>query len=129
MTSLHRSILASAVVVAAIWTASPASAQETARTTPAPASKAASQINTDSIPVKAVEQAAQELAIAVQEAVRKASEDPAVKLAALSVAKNAVSAAQVVLTQQAETLQMVLDRLAREIAQATVTHQSKTKSH
>ena len=67
--------------------------------------------------------------MAVQEAVRKATEDPAVKLAALNVAKNAVTAAQVVITQQAATLQTVLDTMAREIARATDTQQSKAKSH
>jgi len=76
-----------------------------------------------------VQRAADQLAIAVQEAVRKATEDPAVKVAALKVAKNAVTAAQVVITQQAETLQTVLDALARQISQATEEQQKKAKSH
>ena len=76
-----------------------------------------------------MEKAAAQLAVAVQEAVRKATEDPAVKVAALKVAKNAVTAAQVVVTQQAETLQTVLDALAKEIAAATEKQQTRGKSH
>jgi hypothetical protein len=76
-----------------------------------------------------VQRAADQLAIAVQEAVRKATEDPALKVAVLKVAKNAVQAAQVVVTQQAETLQSVLDSLAKEIAMAAEKQQSKPKSH
>ena len=76
-----------------------------------------------------MQKAADQLAIAVQEAVRKATEDPAVKVAALKVAKNAVTAAQIVVTKQAETLQTVLDALAREIALATEKQQAKPKRH
>jgi hypothetical protein len=68
-----------------------------------------------------------QLAAAVHEAVRKATEDPAVKVAALKVAKNAVVAAQIAVTQQADALQAVLDALAREIAQASEKQQAKAK--
>ena len=76
-----------------------------------------------------VQRAADQLVIAVREAVKKTTEDPAVKVAALKVAKNAVVAAQVVVTQQMDTLQTVLDALAREIAQATEKQQSKSGNH
>ena len=82
----------------------------------------------DSVSIADVQRAADELAIAVQAAVKKATEDPALKVAALKVATSAVNAAQVVVTQQAATLQAVLDSLAREIAMATE-KQSKQKSH
>ena len=83
----------------------------------------------DSVTIADIQKAADDLARAVQEAVRKATEDPAVKLAALKVAKSAVTTAQIVVTQQAETLQTVLDTLARELAQAAEKQQSKVKSH
>lgn len=105
------------VVITSLWTtvAKPLSAQSTERTRQ-PASGAATR---DSVTIADVERAAEQLAVAVEAAVRKATEDPAVKVAALKVAKNAVTAAQVVMTQQAETIQTVLDALAREIALAT----------
>ena len=122
MPRITRWTLFAFVVVASIWTAKPAEAQEK--------EKAKSSIS-DSVTVSVadVQKAADQLAIAVQEAVRKATEDPAVKVAALKVAKNAVTAAQIVVTQQAETLQTVLDALAREIALATEKQQAKSKRH
>lgn len=133
MTRFSRLTLFAAVVIASIWTAHPtvAKAQEAAK--PAtPAAKTETTVNGgDSITVNVadIQKAAEQLAIAVQEAVRKATEDPAVKLAALKVAKNAVTAAQVAVTQQAETLQAVLDSLAREISQATESQHKKARSH
>lgn len=101
-----------------------------ARSKPAPAARADSvALSRDSVTVQDVQKAAEQLAVAVEAAVRKATEDPAVKVAALKVAKNAVTAAQVVITQQVTTLQAVLDALAREIAQATEKQQTKAKSH
>jgi hypothetical protein len=133
MTRFSRISLLAAVVIASIWTAHPrtVSAQEPAKGKPSP-SKAEVTVNGgDSITVSVddVQKAAEQLAAAVQEAVRKATEDPAVKVAALKVAKNAVTAAQVVVTQQAETLQQVLDALAREISQATEKQQKKAGTH
>ena len=150
MTRFNRWTLFSAVVVASTWTVGvrPASAQEASSKATATAksdsksdsksdlkadAKADGKANAkdakaaiiDSVSVEDVEKAAEQLAVAVQEAVRKATEDPAVKVAALNVAKNAVTAAQVVVTQQAQTLQAVLDALAKEIAQATVKQQAK----
>ena len=83
----------------------------------------------DSVSTADIERAAQQLAIAVQAAVKKATEDPAVKLAALKVATNAVNTAQVVITQQAATLQAMLDTLASELAMATDKQASKQKTH
>ena len=112
------------VIVASIWGSRSAHAQETSK----PKSVHVEINSSDSVSIADVQKAADDLARAVQEAVRKATEDPAVKVAALKVAKNAVTAAQVVVTQQAETLQTLLDSLAREIASATE-KQSKSKSH
>lgn len=129
MTRFNRLALFSFVVIASIWTAKPASAQDQSKSKPAPPSKVEAAAIVDSVTLADVQRAADQLAIAVQEAVRKATEDPAVKVAALKVAKNAVSAAQVVVTQQAETLERVLDALAREIAQASEKQSSKSKRH
>jgi hypothetical protein len=140
MTRFNRWTLFSAVVVASTWSvgARPAAAQEASSKATATVksdgkadanAKDAKSAIIDSVSVQDVEKAAQQLAIAVQEAVRKATEDPAVKVAALKVAKNAVTAAQVVVTQQAQTLQTVLDALAKEIAQATVKQQTKSGNH
>jgi len=133
MNRFSRLTLFAAVVIASIWTAhpKPVHAQEPSRQK-APVTKADVVVHDgDSITVSVddVQKAAQQLAMAVQEAVRKATEDPAVKVAALKVAKNAVTAAQVVVTQQAETLQSVLDALAREISQATEKQQKKANTH
>ena len=120
MTRLIRLNLLVGVVVASIWNAgaTPLRAQE-------PAAKVA---KTDSVSIKDIEKAAEELANAVHAAVKAATEDPAVKVAALKVAKNAVVAAQVAITQQAQTLEKVLDSLAREIAIATEKQQAKTRT-
>jgi hypothetical protein len=124
MNRLHRLAILSFVVVASIWTARPASAQDQAKPKTSPSTSVS-----DSVTLADVQKAADQLAAAVQEAVRKATEDPAVKVAALKVAKNAVTAAQVVVTQQADVLQTVLDTLAREIALAAEKQQSKAKHH
>lgn len=130
MTRLTRWTLFAFVVVASIWTAKPVRAQDTSK------SKAPSSVKSepvvpasDSVTIADVQKAADQLAIAVQEAVRKATEDPALKIAVLNVAKNAVQAAQIAVTQQAETLQSVLDSLAKQIATAADKQQSKPKSH
>ncbi|MGI9042904.1 MAG: hypothetical protein ACR2GK_02130 [Gemmatimonadaceae bacterium] len=120
MTRFLRFNLFAAIVLASIWTATASSAK--AQGTPA---KSAER---DSVSVQDIERAAEQLAEAVQAAVRKATEDPAVKVAALKVAKNAVSAAQITITQQANTLEKVLDALAREIALATEKQQDKAKT-
>ena len=122
MTRFIRFTLFAFVVVASIWTAKPAKAQDASKNKTTVAAS-------DSVTIADVQKAADQLAIAVQEAVRKATEDPAVKVAALKVAKNAVAAAQIVVTQQAETLQAVLDALATQIAVATEKQQSKVKNH
>ena len=130
MPRTSRWILFAFVVVASIWTAKPAEAQEKEKAkTPSAKNESAAIADSVVVSVADVQKAADQLAIAVQEAVRKATEDPALKVAALKVAKNAVTAAQVAITQQAETLQTVLDALAREIAIATEKQQAKPKRH
>lgn len=130
MMQIVRRTLLSGVVLASIWSAAEAQAQQKPASKPAPATRADTvALSRDSVTVQDVQKAAEQLAVAVEAAVRKATEDPAVKVAALKVAKNAVTAAQVVITQQVTTLQAVLDALAREIAQATEKQQTKAKSH
>ena len=132
MTRFTRLSLFVAVVIASIWTAHPktARAQDTSKTKPVEKAGVVT-IARDSVNISVadVQKAAEQLAIAVQEAVRKATEDPAVKVAALKVAMNAVSAAQVVVTQQTDTIQKVLDAVAKEIAQVTEQQQKKSKNH
>lgn len=119
-----RSYLTAGVVIASIWSADAKAAQ--AQQAPSAKSDAKPGIVArDSVTIADVQRAADQLAIAVQDAVRKATEDPALKVAALKVAKNAVSAAQIVISQQAETLEKVLDALAREIAQASDKQQGR----
>jgi hypothetical protein len=115
------------IVLASLVTATarPAKGQDK----PAPAATDTKVAERDSISIQEVQKAAEQLADAVQIAVRKATEDPSVKIAALKVAKNAISAAQVAIAQQEKTLQSVLDALAREIAMATEKQQAKAKSH
>lgn len=131
MKPVTRSSLFAAIVIASIWTAAPPVAHAQKVTDPrAAAAKVDSTVSMrDSVTIADVQRAADQLAIAVQEAVRKATEDPAVKVAALKVAKNAVTAAQIAITQQAETLQTVLEALSREIALATEKQQAKSKRH
>jgi hypothetical protein len=118
------------IIVASIWAVAPAvaHAQQPTEKSKAPAKVDPVIAAGDSVSIADVQRAAEELAMAVQAAVKKATEDPALKVAALKVATNAVNAAQVVVTQQAATLQAVLDSLAKEIAMAT-DKQSKQKSH
>jgi hypothetical protein len=111
------------VVVASIWSAKPARAQDASK------SKTPAVSTSDSVTIADVQKAADDLVLAVQAAVRKATEDPAVKVAALKVAKTAVTTAQVVVTQQAETLQAVLDALAKQIAMAAEKQETKAKNH
>ena len=97
--------------------------------TPAP-QKTTKVAPKDSVTIADVQRAADELARTVQAAVKKISEDPQLKIAALRLATESVNAAQVIVTAQAATLQSVLDSLAKEVAAATVTlQQTKPKTH
>lgn len=131
MTRFNRLTLFAAVVLASIWTAHPSriQAQDTSKSKTSKSEVITISRDSVNVSMDDVQRAADQLAIAVQEAVRKATEDPAVKVAALKVARNAVTAAQVVITQQAETIQTVLDALAKQISQATDEQQKKAKSH
>ena len=82
----------------------------------------------DSVTIADVQRAADELARTVQAAVKRVSEDPELKLAALTVATNAVNAARLVVEQQSATLQSTLEMLAKQIAVIS-DKQSKTKAH
>ncbi len=82
----------------------------------------------DSVSIADIQRAADELARTVQAVVRKVTEDPELRVAALKVATNAVSAAQLVVDQQAATLQTTLEALAKQIA-AVSAQQSKAKTH
>ena len=82
----------------------------------------------DSVTIADVQRAADELARTVQAAVKRVSEDPELKVAALTVATNAVNAARLVVEQQSATLQSTLEMLAKQIA-AVSDKQSKTKTH
>lgn len=129
--STLRALAIAAFTVAVSVFAGAAGAQQTTAPKPAPKSESktdAAIVARDSVTIADVERAAAELAIAVQAAVRKATESPELKVAALKVATNAVAAAQIIITQQAATLQTVLEALAREIAAASA-QQTKPKSH
>jgi hypothetical protein len=95
---------------------------------PTAAQKGMSVDPRDSVTIADVQRAADDLAIAVQEAVRKVTENPELKVAALKLATNAVNAAQVIVAQQAATLQATLEALAKEVAAATA-QQTKPKTH
>ena len=82
----------------------------------------------DSVTIADVQRAADELARTVQAAVKRVSEDPELKVAALTVATNAVNAARLVVEQQSATLQSTLEMLAKQIAVIS-DKQSKTKTH
>lgn len=83
----------------------------------------------DSVSIADVQRAADDLVVAVQQTVRKVTENPELKVAALKLATSSVNAAQVVVAQQAATLQAVLESLARDVASATATEQRKVKTH
>lgn len=82
----------------------------------------------DSVTIADVQRAADELARTVQAAVKRVSEDPELKLAALTVATNAVNAARLVVEQQSATLQSTLEMLAKQIAVISG-KQAKTQTH
>jgi hypothetical protein len=82
----------------------------------------------DSVTIADVQRAADELARTVQAAVKRVSEDPELKVAALTVATNAVNAARLVVDQQAATLAATLEMLAKQIA-AVSAQQAKPKAH
>jgi hypothetical protein len=119
--------------------ASVARAQATSQPRQPPSTKANDSVITprsaaidprDSVTIADVQRAAGELARTVQEAVKRVSENPELKVAALNLAKESVNAAQVIVSQQAATLQSVLESLARDVAAASTSiQQSKPKTH
>jgi isopentenyl phosphate kinase len=116
-----------AVIFAGAGSVAHAQATSQTRTTTA---KSAAIDPRDSVTIADVQRAADELARTVQEVVKKVTESPELKVAALNLAKESVNAAQVIVAQQAETLQSVLESLAKQVSAATVTiQQSKPKTH
>lgn len=105
---------------------SPSSPKTAAPATPR---KSASIDPRDSVSIADVQRAADDLVIAVQQTVKKVTENPELKVAALKLATSSVNAAQVVVAQQAATLQAALESLAKEVASATATEQRKVKTH
>jgi hypothetical protein len=118
--------LAGSSALRAQSTSQPSTAKKTQE--PAKIEKGTTLGPRDSVTIADVQRAADELARTVQAAVKRITEDPELKVAALTVAKNAVSAAQLVVDQQAATLQATLEALAKQIA-AVSTQQSKIKAH
>ncbi len=110
---------------------SPSEPQASVRKTQEPATvqKSAAVDPGDSVTIADVQRAADNLAIAVRDVVRKVTESPELKVAALKLAASSVTAAQVIVTQQAATLQATLDALARDVAAVTAQQQSKLKTH
>ena len=105
---------------------SPSSPRASAPATPR---KSGSIDPRDSVSIADVQRAADDLVIAVQQTVKKVTENPELKVAALKLATSSVNAAQVVVAQQAATLQAALESLAKDVASATATEQRKIKTH
>ena len=118
-----------AVFVTGASTAKAQSSQPPAKTpTPSTPQTSKSADARDSVTIADVQRAADDLAVAVQQVVKKVTESPELKVAALKLATNAVNAAQVVVAQQAATLQATLELLAREVASVSA-QQTKPKTH
>ena len=98
---------------------------------PVPSQKKTTLDPADSVTIADVQRAADELARTVEAVAKKVAHDPKIKVAALKLATQSVNAAQIIVEQQAETLQSLLDTLAREMAAATISieQKNKTKSH
>ena len=98
---------------------------------PVPSQKKTTLDPADSVTIADVQRAADELARTVEAVAKKVAQDPKIKVAALKLATQSVNAAQIIVEQQAETLQSLLDTLAREMAAATISieQKNKTKSH
>ena len=118
-----------AVFVTGAYPAKAQSSQPSAKTpTPSIPQTTKSGDARDTVTIADVQRAADDLAIAVQQVVKKVTESPELKVAALKLATNAVNAAQVVVAQQAATLQATLELLAREVASVSA-QQTKPKTH
>jgi hypothetical protein len=98
---------------------------------PVPSQKKNTIDQSDSVSIADVQRAADELARTVQAVAKKVAEDPKIKVAALKLATQSVNAAQLIVEQQAVTLQSLLDSLAKEMAAVTVSieQKSRTKAH
>ncbi len=117
------------IIIAVLVAGSAAGAQAPSPTPPATVQKSTTVDPRDAVTIADVQRAADNLAIAVQDVVRKVTESPELKVAALKLAASSVNAAQVIITQQAAALQEALDALAKEVAAVTAKQQSKLKTH
>jgi hypothetical protein len=119
----------SLIVLALILTGGRLAAQSPSTSPPQSTSKTASvPTKADSINAAEIQRAADELVFAVQDAVRKVKDNPELKVATLKLATASVTAAQVIITREATTLQQILEGLSTEVAAATA-DQSRKKAH
>jgi hypothetical protein len=115
------------IVLALILTSARLTAQSSS--TPQSTSKTSSvPTKADSVNAAEIQRAADELVLAVQDAVRKVKDNPELKVATLKLAAASVTAAQVIITREATTLQQILEGLAKEVAAATA-DQGRKKAH
>ena len=129
--SLNMKRIAAILFAANVAGAATVARAQSATQQPAPSQKKTTVDPADSISVADVRRAAEELARTVQEVAKKVADDPKLKVAALKLASESVNAAQIIVEQQAVTLQSLLDTLAREMAAATISieQKNKTKTH
>lgn len=117
------------IVLALILTDSRLAAQSPSTSTPQSTTKTSSApTKADSVNAAEIQRAADELVLAVQDAVRKVKDNPELKVATLKLAAASVAAAQVIITREATTLQQILEGLAKEVAAATA-DQGRKKAH
>lgn len=116
------------VVLAVIVTGGRLAAQSPS-TPNTPATTKASTVpsKADSVNAAEIQRAADELVLAVQDAVRKVKDNPELKVATIKLAAASVTAAQAIITREATTLQQILEGLAKEVAAATA-DQTKKKA-
>jgi hypothetical protein len=116
------------IVLAVIVTGGRLSAQSPS-STPQPSTKTSTgPTKADSVNAADIQRATDDLVFAVHEAVRKIKDNPELKVATLKLAAASVAAASVIVTEQATTLQKILEAVARDVAAATA-EQNKKKQH
>jgi hypothetical protein len=116
------------IVLALILTGGRLAAQSPSTSTPQSTTKTSSApTKADSVNAAEIQRAADELVLAVQDAVRKVKDNPELKVATLKLAAASVAAAQVIITREATTLQQILEGLAKEVA--ATADQGRKKAH
>jgi hypothetical protein len=117
------------VVLALLLTGGRLAAQTPSTSTPPSTGKTSSvPSKADSVNAADIQRAADELVLAVQDAVRKVKDNPELKVATLKLAAASVTAAQVIITREATTLQQILESIARDVAASTA-DQTRKKAH